>query len=129
MKENKFVRICRGQKSIEVKNNMIKDEHAKFQRIRVFILGLKPIRFLMPAFQRIRLFHTRSSISQSFSISTFRPIRFLVTRNSANQMISLLNFRSMEVFQAGYLVNQSFPMSRFRAIRFVQVENSGNHRF
>ena len=129
MKENKFVRICRDQKDIEVKNNMIKDEHVEFQRIRVFILGLKPIRFLMPAFQRIRFFRTRSSINQSFSISTFRPIRFLETQNSANQMISLLNFRSMDVFQAGYLANQSFPMSRFRAIRFVQVENSGNHGF
>ena len=129
MQENKFVRICRGQKNIEVKNNLIKDGHAEFQRMRVFILELKPIRFLMPAFQRIRCFHTRSSINQSFSISTFRPIRFLVTRNSANQMISLLNFRSMEVIQAGYLAYQSFPMSRFRAIRFVQVETSGNHEF
>ena len=63
MKENKFVRIYRSQKNIEVKNNMVKDEHAEFQRIRVFILGLKPIRFLMPAFQRIRFFHTRSSIN------------------------------------------------------------------
>ena len=63
MKENKFVLICRGQKNIEVKNNIIKDEYAEFQRIRVFILGLKPIRFLMPAFQRIRFFHTRSSIN------------------------------------------------------------------
>ena len=129
MKENEFVRICRGQKNIEVKNNMIKDEYAEFQRIRVFILGLKPIRFLMPAFQRIKFFHTRSSSNQSFSISTLRPIRFLVTRNSANQMISLLNFRSMDVFQGGYLANQSFPMSRFRAIRFVLFENSGNHGF
>ena len=129
MKENKFVRICRGQKNIEIKNNTMKGEHVEFQRIRVFILGLKPIRFLMPAFQRIRFFHTRSSINQSFSISTFRPIRFLVTRHSANQMISLLNFRSMDFFQAGYLANQSFPMSRFRVIRFVRVENSGNHGF
>ena len=129
MKENKFVRIFRGQKNIELKSSMIKGEHVKFQQIRVFILGLKPIRFLMPAFHRIRFFHARSSINQSFSISTFRPIRVLVTRNSANQMISVLNFRSMELFQAGYLVNQSFPMSRFRAIRFVQVENSGNDRF
>ena len=79
MKENKFVRICRGQKNIEVKSNMIKDEPAEFQQIRIFILGLKPIRFLMPAFQRIRFFHTRSSINQSFLISTFRPIIFLVT--------------------------------------------------
>ena len=31
MKENKFVRICRGQKNIEVKNSMIKDEYAEFQ--------------------------------------------------------------------------------------------------
>ena len=123
------MRICRGQKNIEVKNNMIKDEHAEFQQIRVFILGLKPIRSLMPAFQRIRFFHTRSSINQSFSISTFRPIRFLVTRNSANQMISLFNFQSMDVFQGGYLANQSFPMSRFLAIKFVRVENSGNHGF
>ena len=129
MKENKFVRIRRGQKNIEVKNNTIKDEHAEFQRIRVFILELKPIRLLMPAFQRIRFFHTRSSINQSFSISTFRSIRFLVTRNSLNQMMSLLNFRSMEVFQAGYLANQSLPMSRFRVIRFVRVENSGNYGF
>ena len=129
MKENKFVRICRGQKNIEVKNNMIKDGHAEFQRIRVFILGLKPIRFLMPAFQRIRFFHTRSSINQSFSISTFRPIRFLVTRNLANQTISLLNFRSVDVFQGGCLANQSFLMSRFRAIRFVRIENSGNYGF
>ena len=129
MKENKSMRICRDQKNIEVKNNMIKAEHAEFQRIRVFILGLKPIRFLMPAFRRIRFFHTRSSINQSFSISTFRPIRFLVTRNSANQLIPLLNFRSMDVFQGGYLANQSFPMSQFRAIRFVQVGNSGNHGF
>ena len=129
MKENKFVLICRNQKNIGVKNNMIKDEHAEFQRIRILILGVKPIRLLMSAFQRIRFFHTRSSINQSFSISTFRAIRFLVTRNSANQMISLLNFRSMEVFQDGYLANQSFPMSRFRAIRFVQVKNSGKHGF
>ena len=84
MKENKFVRICRDQKNIEVKNNMIKDEHAEFQRIRVFILGLKPIWFLMPTFQRIRFFHTKGSINQSFPISVFRPIRFLVNRNSAN---------------------------------------------
>ena len=103
--------------------------HAKFQRIRVSILGLKPIRFWMPAFQRIRLFHTRSSINQSCSISTFWPMRFLVTRNSTNQMISLLNFRWMEVFQGGYLANQSLPMSRSPAIRFVQVENSGNYGF
>ena len=92
MKENKFVLICRDQKDIEVENSMIKDEYAEFQRIRVFILGLKPIRFLMPAFQRIRFFHTRSSINQNFSISVFRPIRLLVTLNSANQMISLFNF-------------------------------------
>ena len=31
MKENKFVQICRGQKNIEVKNIMIKDEHVEFQ--------------------------------------------------------------------------------------------------
>ena len=62
MRENKFVRICRDQKNIEVKDNMIKDEHAEFQQIRIFILELKPIRLLMPAFQRIRFFHTRSLI-------------------------------------------------------------------
>ena len=84
----------------------------------------------MPAFQRIRFFHTRSStINQSFSIWVFRPIRFLVTRNSANQVILQFNFPSMDAFQGGYSANQSFPMSRFRAIRFVQVENSGNHGF
>ena len=123
MKENKLVRICRGQRNIEVKNNMIKDEHEELQRIMVFILGLKPIRLLMPAFQRIRCFHTRSSINQSFSISTFRPITFLVTRNSANQMISLLNFRSMEVFQAAYLVGlRQVPVRRtscFLRTRFI----------
>ena len=129
MKENKFVRICRGQKNIEIKNSMIKDEYAKFQRFRVFILGLTPIKFLMPAFQRIRFLHTRSSINQSFSILTLRRIKFLVTRNLANQMISLFIFQSTDDFQGGYLANQSFPMSRFRAIQFVQVENSGNHGF
>ena len=64
MKENKFVRICRGQKNIEVKNNMIKDEHAEFQQIRVFILGLKggSTRSNVPLICRIRPQGSRAKI-------------------------------------------------------------------
>ena len=113
MKVNKFVPICRGQKNIEVKSNIIKDEYAEFQQVRVSILELKPIRFLMAAFQRIRFFHTRSSINQIFSIST-------------NEIFSDSKFSQSDGFTTQLSINGSFSSWIFSESELSDVAFSSN---